>query len=102
MAILLWLNPAEGQDASYSPEGAFRRKYNIRGMRSKPITKEEPARETLLEGSASVFGVLAVGLFALTFIFQNFLIPSLSMASTLRRWGFQQIRQDEAIDPSVV
>jgi signal peptidase I len=52
-------------------------------MGSKPIEKEEPARETLLEGSASVFGVLAVGLFALTFIFQNFLIPSSSMASTL-------------------
>jgi signal peptidase I len=52
-------------------------------MRSKPITKDEPARETLLEGSASVFGVLAVGLFALTFIFQNFMIPSSSMASTL-------------------
>ncbi len=52
-------------------------------MRSKPITKEEPVRETFLEGSASVFSVLAVGLFALTFIFQNFVIPSSSMASTL-------------------
>jgi len=52
-------------------------------MRSKPITKDEVARETLLEGGASVFGVLAVGLFALTFIFQNFMIPSSSMASTL-------------------
>ncbi len=52
-------------------------------MKSKPITKDEPARETLLEGGASIFGVLAVGLFALTFIFQNFMIPSSSMASTL-------------------
>jgi signal peptidase I len=48
-----------------------------------PSIKDERERETLLEGSASVFGVLAVGLFALTFIFQNFVIPSSSMASTL-------------------
>ena len=52
-------------------------------MSGKPITENEPVRETFLEGSASVFGVLAVGLFALTFIFQNFVIPSSSMASTL-------------------
>lgn len=44
---------------------------------------DEPARETFLEGSASIFSVLAIGLFVLTFVFQNFVIPSSSMASTL-------------------
>src|SRR5664279_233939 len=39
--------------------------------------------ETLLEGFASTCGVLAVGLFMLTFMFQNFVIPSSSMAGTL-------------------
>ena len=40
--------------------------------------------ETRLEGFASVCGVLVMGLFVLTFIFQNFVIPSSSMASTLQ------------------
>src|ERR1700761_1808713 len=40
-------------------------------------------RETATQGFASTCSVVAVGLFALTFIFQNFLIPSSSMASTL-------------------
>ena len=37
----------------------------------------------MLQGCASTCSVLAVGLFIITFIFQNFLIPSSSMASTL-------------------
>ncbi len=45
--------------------------------------KTEPANETPLEGFASICSILAIGLFALTFIFQNFMIPSSSMASTL-------------------
>jgi len=52
-------------------------------MGGKPIMENEQARETFLEGSASVFSVLAIGLFTLTFVFQNFVIPSSSMASTL-------------------
>jgi len=40
--------------------------------------------ETRLEGFASFCGVFVTGLFALTFIFQNFVIPSSSMASTLQ------------------
>src|ERR1700761_7931506 len=40
-------------------------------------------RETATQGFASTCSVVAVGLFALTFLFQNFLIPSSSMASTL-------------------
>jgi len=39
--------------------------------------------ETLLESLASICSVLAVGLFVMTFIFQNFEIPSASMEKTL-------------------
>jgi signal peptidase I len=49
----------------------------------KPIDDSKRSRETTLEGFSSTCSVLAVGLFVLTFIFQNFLIPSSSMASTL-------------------
>lgn len=41
------------------------------------------SEETPLEGFASICGVLVLGLFALTFIFQNFSIPSSSMEKTL-------------------
>ena len=40
-------------------------------------------KETATEGAASIFGVLIIGLFTLTFVFKNFVIPSASMASTL-------------------
>jgi signal peptidase I len=39
--------------------------------------------ETLLEAAASICTVLVVGLFIITFIFQNFVIPSGSMEKTL-------------------
>jgi signal peptidase I len=42
---------------------------------------EEP--ETALESLASICTVLAIGLFVMTFIFQNFEIPSASMEKTL-------------------
>lgn len=52
-----------------------------------PITrKPEPLpakRETRFEAIASFAGLLTVWLFVLTFSFQNFVIPSASMASTL-------------------
>lgn len=51
-------------------------------MKTKPI-EDTKKREISLEGFASTCSVLAIGLFALTFIFQNFAIPSSSMASTL-------------------
>jgi signal peptidase I len=51
-------------------------------MKIKPV-EDTRQRETRLEGVASTCSVLAVGLFVLTFIFQNFVIPSSSMASTL-------------------
>ncbi|HEX3968733.1 MAG TPA: signal peptidase I [Edaphobacter sp.] len=44
---------------------------------------DERTDETPVEGFASLCSVLAVGLFVLTFVFQNFVIPSSSMASTL-------------------
>jgi signal peptidase I len=55
----------------------------VQEMGVQPIKENHPDRETFLEGSASIFSVLAIGLFALTFVFQNFVIPSSSMASTL-------------------
>jgi signal peptidase I len=52
-------------------------------LNRKRIQQDGQRRETPPEGFSSVCSVLAVGLFALTFVFQNFLIPSSSMASTL-------------------
>uniref|UniRef100_E6QK76 signal peptidase I n=1 Tax=mine drainage metagenome TaxID=410659 RepID=E6QK76_9ZZZZ len=43
----------------------------------------KPAEETPLEGLASICSVLVVGLFVLTFLAQNFVIPSGSMEKTL-------------------
>ena len=48
---------------------------------STPAKHDEP--ETALESLASICTVLAVGLFVMTFIFQNFEIPSASMEKTL-------------------
>ena len=45
--------------------------------------REEERQETPLESIASICAVLAVGLFVMTFIFQNFEIPSASMEKTL-------------------
>jgi signal peptidase I len=53
---------------------------------STPITTQAPQHEdneTALESLASICTVLAVGLFVMTFIFQNFEIPSASMEKTL-------------------
>ena len=44
---------------------------------------EEAQSETPLEALSSICAVLAVGLFVMTFIFQNFVIPSGSMEKTL-------------------
>ena len=45
--------------------------------------KKTEEHETALESLASICTVLAVGLFVMTFIFQNFEIPSASMVKTL-------------------
>jgi signal peptidase I len=44
---------------------------------------EQKHEETPLEAFASICGVLVVGLFVLTFVFQNFAIPSSSMVKAL-------------------
>jgi signal peptidase I len=48
-----------------------------------PEAPEHEEKETALESLASICTVLAVGLFVMTFVFQNFEIPSASMVSTL-------------------
>jgi signal peptidase I len=53
-------------------------------MSKKRDVGKKSKTETRLEGFASTCGVLVMGLFALTFVFQNFAIPSSSMASTLQ------------------
>jgi signal peptidase I len=55
----------------------------MESMPKKHRVDNKQERETPLEGFASICGVLVMGLFAITFIFQNFVIPSSSMASTL-------------------
>jgi len=47
------------------------------------VKEVEAQRETALESLASICTVLAVGLFVMTFVFQNFEIPSASMVRTL-------------------
>src|SRR5271168_3310302 len=49
-------------------------------MRSKD---NKASGETATEGFASTCRVLVVGLFVLTFLFRNFMIPSSSMTSTI-------------------
>jgi signal peptidase I len=49
----------------------------------KKKQESENTGESPTQSLASTCSVLVVGLFALTFIFQNFMIPSSSMASTL-------------------
>src|ERR1022692_2022772 len=55
--------------------------------KTAPATTPAPSKneesETALESLASICTVLAVGLFVMTFIFQNFEIPSASMEKTL-------------------
>lgn len=50
---------------------------------TKPGTKREPPCESSLTSLASYLCIAAVWLFVITFVFQNMVIPSSSMASTL-------------------
>ncbi len=50
---------------------------------TKPNAKQKQTEETGLQSLASICTTLAVGIFAMTFIAQNFVIPSASMASTI-------------------
>jgi signal peptidase I len=56
---------------------------NQNGAAAKDETQDEIQTETPLESLASICTVLAIGLFVMTFIFQNFEIPSASMVPTL-------------------
>jgi signal peptidase I len=49
----------------------------------EPEATQQDQTETPLESLASICTVLAIGLFVMTFIFQNFEIPSASMEKTL-------------------
>jgi len=55
----------------------------VEATEAEPAPRQEPQTETPLESLASICTVLAVGLFVMTFIFQNFEIPSASMVPTL-------------------
>jgi signal peptidase I len=52
---------------------------------NQPVQEQAPAHrdETTLEFLASICSVLVIGLFVITFVFQNFEIPSSSMEKTL-------------------
>ena len=52
-------------------------------MDPKPNAQPQQPRESLLTGIASYLTIAAVWLFAITYVFQNFFIPSSSMASTI-------------------
>ncbi len=66
---------AESSEQSAAARSADSRK-------ATPRPKDDEA-ETALESLSSICTVLAVGLFVMTFIFQNFEIPSASMEKTL-------------------
>jgi signal peptidase I len=56
----------------------------VEALEEKPTHKKRSQNdETTLEAFASICGVLVIGLFVLTFIVQNFEIPSSSMEKTL-------------------
>ena len=62
------------------PESTATKPEEVTQKNAKP---EHEDTETALESLASICTVLAVGLFVMTFIFQNFEIPSASMEKTL-------------------
>jgi signal peptidase I len=68
-------------------------------MRRKRVSDNKQSDETSPEGFASTCSVLAVGLFVLTFVFQNFVIPSSSIASTLLV-GDHVVVERETLAPS--
>jgi len=53
------------------------------GQSTANVSQPAAAEETPLEALASVCSVLVIGLFVLTFLAQNFVIPSGSMEKTL-------------------
>ena len=55
----------------------------LEAIKDQPSTQTPQETETLLESIASICSVLTLGLFVMTFVFQNFEIPSASMVPTL-------------------
>src|SRR3978361_1532347 len=58
---------------------------DLQGLKptASDLSQPENRVETPLESVSSVCTVLAIGLFLMTFVFQNFVIPSGSMKNTL-------------------
>src|SRR5580700_11089265 len=52
-------------------------------LEQQSVKSKKSSEETPLEAFASICAVLVLGLFALTFVFQNFAIPASSMEKTL-------------------
>jgi signal peptidase I len=71
-------------------------------MKRVVVSDTKQSRETPGEGFASTCGVLTVGLFVLTFVFQNFVIPSSSMASTLLVGDHVVVERETLAPPSRV
>jgi signal peptidase I len=74
----LQANPARGDqlpDTTTAPEE--------KSAKTAPAAPEPEDKETALESLSSICTVLAVGLFVMTFVFQNYEIPSASMEKTL-------------------
>jgi len=67
---------------SAEPKSAARSGQKTAADEGKTAPKQDDS-ETALESLSSICTVLAVGLFVMTFIFQNFEIPSASMEKTL-------------------
>jgi signal peptidase I len=70
------------------------------GMGKKRGVKSEQKKETRLEGVASLCGTLVMGLFVLTFVFENFVIPSSSMASTLQVGDHVMVEREMLAPPT--
>src|ERR1700722_22200 len=87
-AIHYPLHPTPSAETPKLPETTATTSTEKFEPKSAPATEPKPApaheeSETALESLASICTVLAVGLFVMTFVFQNFEIPSASMEKTL-------------------
>ena len=66
-----------------TPPEKIESKTDVKTPATPPAESKQEDHETALESLASICTVLAVGLFVMTFVFQNFEIPSASMENTL-------------------
>jgi signal peptidase I len=84
-----------------SVSGGLRRSlgYDLSMPKKHGVTKKAE-HETRLEGFASICATLVMGLFVLTFAFQNFMVPSSSMASTLQVGDHVMVERELAAPPT--